>query len=363
MARWTQRRTAARTWRPCRRRPRRSRRRRVCALRHGPDPRAAGDLFPFLTGRLPFLDGLRARARRIGGAGTFRLGAGGRRRRDLPPLLLTSAGPRRARGRCVVAPGPLAHLPAHRGVDRRYDPRRRPPARRRARARRAQSAAAVSSSRPTPDPRFWVMLGLAADHLDVIEFVGRLRAGAPVEPDHDRTPVPARRAGRGQPRRIRAAAAHRRRHSGATARLEPAGRRSWPAAAARLRALDARATPRPARTRSTRHYDGVRLVDSLDHRRDQPERLRRGRRAVPGWAAALGPLGHRRRRPSVARHGRRRAHDLRRRCAREIRRALRPDGSVDAVAHRARARRRAQPLAAANRRSASPASATRRSTF
>jgi hypothetical protein len=45
-------------------------------------------------------------------------------------------------------------------------------ARRRARTRERNLLQPYVDS-AAPDPRFWVMLGLATDHIDVIEFVGR----------------------------------------------------------------------------------------------------------------------------------------------------------------------------------------------
>jgi len=130
-------------------------------------------LFPFLSGRLPFLDEVRdassAERQRLHNP----IGTGGRRRRtDRPPLQLTDAArealvngswSRRDRWRSLTS---IAELTA------RHDPDDGDlPVVVRGHVERNLLQPYVDSA--APDPRFWVMLGLAADHIDVIEFVGR----------------------------------------------------------------------------------------------------------------------------------------------------------------------------------------------
>jgi hypothetical protein len=130
-------------------------------------------LFPFLTGRLPFLDDLRAAAildrRRLRNP----LGSGGERQRSAqPPLQLSererdavidSAWSRRDRWPSLA---PIVDL------TRRYDADDgQLPAVLRGHVERNLLQPYFESS--PIDARFWVMLGLAADHMDVIEFVGR----------------------------------------------------------------------------------------------------------------------------------------------------------------------------------------------
>ena len=132
-----------------------------------------GALFPFLTGRLPFLDELRAAA----GADRRRLrnplgGGTSQRRSARAPLQLSSrerdalvdrAWSRRDRWRSLA---PIVALTG------RYDAHDgHLPAVVRGHVERNLLQPYLEAT--VPDPRFWVMLGLAADHVDVTEFVGR----------------------------------------------------------------------------------------------------------------------------------------------------------------------------------------------
>jgi len=130
-------------------------------------------LFPFLTGRLPFLDELRAAAATERQRLQNPLGTEGRRQtRQRPPLELSAS----ARDALVDASWSrrdrwqsLAKLVELTG---RHDPDGgQLPAVVRGHVERNLLQPYLESS--VPDPRFWVMLGLAADHLDVIQFVGR----------------------------------------------------------------------------------------------------------------------------------------------------------------------------------------------
>jgi hypothetical protein len=130
-------------------------------------------LFPFLTGSLPFLDELRAAA----AADRQRLRnplGGGRdaRRNNRPPLELSEraldAVVDKSWSRRDRWPS-LAPIVALAG---RYDADEgRLPAVVRAHVERNLLQPYFEAS--VPDPRFWVMLGLAADHVDVVEFAGR----------------------------------------------------------------------------------------------------------------------------------------------------------------------------------------------
>ena len=129
-------------------------------------------LFPFLTGRLPVLDELRAataadRQRLHNPLGTDR------RRRAGRPLLEISATAREA-----LVDGSWSRRDRWHSLSTiveltgRYDPDDgQLPAVARGHVERNLLQPYLESS--VPDPRFWVMLGLAADHLDVIQFVGR----------------------------------------------------------------------------------------------------------------------------------------------------------------------------------------------
>jgi hypothetical protein len=130
-------------------------------------------LFPFLTGRLPFLDQLRAAVDADRQRLRSPLGSGARRRaQERPPLELSAAArdalvdgswSRRDRWRSLAT---IVELTG------RHDPDEgQLPAVVRGHVERNLLQPYVESS--VPDPRFWVMLGLAADHLDVIQFVGR----------------------------------------------------------------------------------------------------------------------------------------------------------------------------------------------
>jgi hypothetical protein len=130
-------------------------------------------LFPFLTGRLPFLDELRAAAavdrRRLPNP----LGGAGRRRsHERPPLELSAAE------RDALVDGSWSRRDRWQSLAKiveltgRHDPDDgQLPAVVRGHVERNLLQPYLESS--VPDPRFWVMLGLAADHLDVIQFVGR----------------------------------------------------------------------------------------------------------------------------------------------------------------------------------------------
>lgn len=129
-------------------------------------------LFPFLTGELTFLDELRQ------GAETDRrrlrnpLGGRGRQRGATKPLVMSAAArealldrvwSRRDRWKSLE---PIADLAS------RYDGDEGDlPAVVRGHVERNLLQPYVESL--PADPRFWVVLGLAADHVDVVEFVGR----------------------------------------------------------------------------------------------------------------------------------------------------------------------------------------------
>ena len=135
-------------------------------------------LFPFLTGELPFLDELRQ------GAETDRrrlhnpLGGRGRQRGSAKPLVLSAAArdalidrawSRRDRWKSLK---PIADLTARFDADEGDLP-----AVVRGHVERNLLQPYVESL--PPDPRFWVVLGLAADHADVVEFVGRYARAHP----------------------------------------------------------------------------------------------------------------------------------------------------------------------------------------
>ena len=278
-------------------------------------------LFPFLTGRLPFLDELRA----VGGAGSASalrnpLGTGRRRRRqEQPPLELSAAA------RDALVDGSWSRRDRWQSLAKiveltgRYDPDDgQLPAVVRGHVERNLLQPYLESS--PPDPRFWVMLGLAADHLDVIQFVGRYAQQHP----SSRTTTELlflldelAEANRGAFELLMQTDVAGLTH---TAASSPQDVQLALAASARLREVDPRARSRRgegARRALRRRAAG----NPLDHRRDQPGRLRRRRRALPGRAAAVGSLRHRWRRAMVARHGSRRAHDLRHRARRDPSRA------------------------------------------
>lgn len=130
-------------------------------------------LFPFLTGRLPFLDDLRAAAARDRQRLRNPLASGaGRQRSARPPLqlsererdaLIDRTWSRRDRWPSLA---PLVELTARHDADQGQLP-----AVLRGHLERNMLQPYLESS--PIDARFWVMLGLSADHLDVIEFVGR----------------------------------------------------------------------------------------------------------------------------------------------------------------------------------------------
>ena len=130
-------------------------------------------LFPFLTGRLPFLDDLRAAAAKERQRLHIPLGNGGRRTRSSqPPLELSPAA------RDALVDGSWSRrdrwpsLAKIAELTGRYDGNDgQLPAVVRGHVERNLLQPYFEAS--VPDPRFWVMLGLAADHLDVIQFVGR----------------------------------------------------------------------------------------------------------------------------------------------------------------------------------------------
>ena len=202
-------------------------------------------LFPFLTGRLPFLDELRAAAaadrQRLHnplGTGRRRRAAGGRYWRSAPPRATRSWT---GRGRAATAGRACSTIAELTG---RYDPDDgQLPAVVRGHVERNLLQPYLESS--VPDPRFWVMLGLAADHLDVIQFVGRHAQQHP----SSRTTTELlflldelAEANRGAFALLM--------HTNiadleSDGRIEPGGRAVRLAAAARLRKLDARTRPRP----------------------------------------------------------------------------------------------------------------------
>jgi hypothetical protein len=129
-------------------------------------------LFPFLTGTLTFLDELRQAALTDARRLHAPLGGPGRRRGAAAPLKLSRAArealidrawSRRDRWKSLA---PIADLTS------RYDGDEGDlPAVVRGHVEHNLLQPYVESL--PPDPRFWVMLGLAADHVDVAEFVGR----------------------------------------------------------------------------------------------------------------------------------------------------------------------------------------------
>lgn len=130
-------------------------------------------LFPFLTGRLPFLDELRAAAaadrRRLHNP----LGGGTRQRRSARPPLQLSARERDALVDRAWSRRDRWHsLAPIVALTERHDPDDgQLPAVVRGHVERNLLQPYLEAS--VPDPRFWVMLGLAADHVDVTEFAGR----------------------------------------------------------------------------------------------------------------------------------------------------------------------------------------------
>ena len=128
------------------------------------------ELFPFVTGRLPFLDEVRARvgARPDALITTF---AGERRSSKYPPLRLSDAERQRLVDRAWSRRTRWQSFSEIAGLLRKHDPY-------------AGDAAALVRNHldanllqpyfdsDTRDPRFWVMLGLAADHASLIEFIG-----------------------------------------------------------------------------------------------------------------------------------------------------------------------------------------------
>jgi hypothetical protein len=130
-------------------------------------------LFPFLTGALPFLAELRATAETDRQRLRNPLGSGVTREESAaPPLRLSDrardtlvdrAWSRRDRWKSLA---PLVEL------TRRYDADEgQLPLVVRGHVERNLLQLYVEGA--APDPRFWVMLGLAADHADVVEFVGQ----------------------------------------------------------------------------------------------------------------------------------------------------------------------------------------------
>ena len=130
-------------------------------------------LFPFLTGQLPFLDALRATAAAERQRLHNPLGTGGRRdRRTQPPLELSAAALKTLVDRAWSRRDRWQSLAEIAQLTTRYDANDGElPAVVRGHVERNLLQPYIESS--VPDPRFWVMLGLAADHLDVIQFVGR----------------------------------------------------------------------------------------------------------------------------------------------------------------------------------------------
>jgi len=132
-----------------------------------------GALFPFLTGRLPFLDELRAAAAIDRQRLRNPLGGGTSQRRSARAPLQLSARAREALvDRSWSRRDRWASLAPIVALTGRYDADEgQLPLVVRGHVERNLLQPYIESS--VPDPRFWVMLGLAADHVDVIEFVGR----------------------------------------------------------------------------------------------------------------------------------------------------------------------------------------------
>jgi hypothetical protein len=130
-------------------------------------------LFPFLTGRLPFLDELRAASDAARQRLPNPLGASGRRRsRERPPLELGLAQREALVDALWSRRDRWPSLATIVDLTGRHDPDEGElPLVVRGHVERNLLQPYVEST--VPDPRFWVMLGLAADHLDVIQFVGR----------------------------------------------------------------------------------------------------------------------------------------------------------------------------------------------
>jgi len=128
-------------------------------------------LFPFLTGELTFLDEIR----RIADADRRRLhnplGGRGRHQGSAPPLAMSAAARQALIDRTWSRHDRWPSLKPLVDLTARYD------------ADEGDLFAAVRGhvehnllqpypESVPPDPRFWTMLGLAADHVDVVEFVG-----------------------------------------------------------------------------------------------------------------------------------------------------------------------------------------------
>ena len=130
-------------------------------------------LFPFLTGQLAFLDALRATVAADRQRLHNPLGTGGRRaRRTQPPLELSAAALEAVVDRAWSRRDRWQSLAEIAQLTTRYDANDGElPAVVRGHVERNLLQPYFESA--VPDPRFWVMLGLAADHLDVIQFVGR----------------------------------------------------------------------------------------------------------------------------------------------------------------------------------------------
>jgi hypothetical protein len=129
-------------------------------------------LFPFLTGELTFLDELRraayADARRL----HVPASGPGRRRGAAAPLKLSRAAREALIDRAWSRRDRWKSLAQIADLTARYDGDDGDlPAVVRGHVERNLLQPYVESL--PPDPRFWVMLGLAADHVDVAEFVGR----------------------------------------------------------------------------------------------------------------------------------------------------------------------------------------------
>lgn len=129
-------------------------------------------LFPFLTGELSFLDELRQNAetdrRRLHSPLTGR----GRRKGAATPLSLPAAARAALIDHAWARRDRWASLKPIEELAGRYDADEGDlPAVVRGHVERNLLQPYVESI--PSDPRFWVMLGLAADHVDVVEFVGR----------------------------------------------------------------------------------------------------------------------------------------------------------------------------------------------
>ena len=130
-------------------------------------------LFPFLTGELPFLRDLREASALDRQRLRTPLRGGERQRRPgQPPLEITAAAREALVDRAWSRRDRWHSLASIAELTARHDPDAGAlPLVVRGHVERNLLQPYVDGT--APDPRFWVMLGLASDHMDVIEFVGR----------------------------------------------------------------------------------------------------------------------------------------------------------------------------------------------